>query len=81
MKNMFDLISDTTVVLVKNGTFKDAPLYTRNFEGYHGIYAKTGSSYVRLFKNGITSAPKLTWQQLSTVERYDTDVHGRLILV
>ena len=40
-------------ILVQNGVYKQAPLYTRN--GY--LFAKLGAGFVRLASNGSTSQP------------------------
>lgn len=53
----FTLIEDSLCILRSGGVSRQTTLYRR---GKH-IYAKYGSGYVRLFKHGTTSVPKLSW--------------------
>lgn len=61
-------------IIVQNGVYKQAPLYTRN--GY--LFAKVGSGFVRLASNGSTSQPTTRIDSLVFDGRLCQDQFGRL---
>lgn len=48
------------VLLRRNGTYSEAPIFTYN----DILYAKSGSGYARLKPSGNTSVSKLHWEEI-----------------
>lgn len=69
----FSIIEGSAAILFTNGQFRQCDMYSR--EG--GIYAKWGVSYVRLYKSGSTSHPKVRWES-AEYERAEYDKFGRM---
>lgn len=61
-------------VLVRNGVYQQAPLFTRN--GH--LFAKVAGGFVRLAANGSTSAPNIRIDSIVTDLPLFHDRFGRL---
>lgn len=55
----FQKIEDSLVILYNKGRYTQSCLYRRNEK----VYAKLGSSYIRLFTHGGTSVPAVIWKE------------------
>jgi hypothetical protein len=61
---MFHKLDDATVLLRRNGLFRDAKLWHR--KGV--LFAEHGASLVRLHTEGYTSAKHVRWEEIAGVE-------------
>lgn len=66
----FNVIDDAAVILRSRGVYKQAKVYQREAKGETGVYAASGSGFIRLLKNGGTSLPNQSWDEIEGVE-YD----------
>lgn len=65
---------DDFVIMGNKGTYKQCPLATFN----DGLYAKVGSSYIRLYAGRETSVDSARIVRLETSEPLYRDHYGRL---
>jgi len=61
---MFHIVDDGVVVLRSKGVWKQTKAYTREIEGERAVFAGHGSGFIRLFRNGGTSVPTISWDQV-----------------
>lgn len=62
LPHFFTPIEGAKALMYSNGRYSEAPLYHRK----HELYAKSGSSFIKLHPmGGGTSKPKTFWQDLS----------------
>ena len=64
-----------SVLLLSNGTFTEAKIFT--FEDH--VFAKRGAGYIRLLKDGYTSANKVFWQSIEIDESFSFKM-GRMVI-
>lgn len=64
MFHPFTEISEGQVILLQKGTFKQVPLYRRDWN----LFAKMGSGYIKLYKAGSTSVPTICWKEIDPGE-------------
>lgn len=72
--SFFQHAEGEAAVLVGNGVYRQADLYTR--DGY--LYAKHGAGFVRLLADGSTSYAKLRLEYLTWTGHPAKDALGRL---
>ena len=72
--SLFKHMEGDSVVLVTNGVYKVADLYTRN--GY--LFAAYAGGYIRLYANGSTSKDKCGIETLMFEKPLHADALGRL---
>lgn len=74
----FHIIEDAAVIVRKRGIFRQAKVYHRG----NGIYASYYGGYVRLYANGGTGMPDLSWDEidLGSDRQPFVDVHGKMFL-
>lgn len=58
--NFFEPVEDSFVLLLRNGVYTEAKLYTRG----NLLYAKQGTGYVRLHPSGTSSVNRLYWKEI-----------------
>ncbi|PTX49075.1 hypothetical protein IQ03_02450 [Gemmobacter caeni] len=71
---MFKEVEGEVAVIVKNGVYRQCPLYVRN--GY--FYAKDGGGFVRLYHDGSTTVSKCRLDEISYDGELRRDALGRL---
>lgn len=54
----FHVIEDAAVILRSKGVYRQAKAYKRGI----GLYAGYGNGFIRLYKNGGTSLPSVSWE-------------------
>lgn len=57
---LFSIVDEAHVILRKRGVFRQVKLYLREEKPYAG----TGSTFIRLLQNGVTSDPDTKWVDL-----------------
>jgi len=70
--NLFHVIDDATVILRARGVFRQTKVFARGEE----IYAAQGNGFIRLFKDGGTSVPSISWIDIDVA--VNPDKLGRL---
>jgi hypothetical protein len=55
----FQQIPDGLVITLQKGIYRQTPLFQRA----GNVYAKIGSGFIRLYKNGGTSVPSISWKE------------------
>lgn len=68
----FHIIDDAVVILRVKGVFRQTKAYRRGL----GLYAAYGAGYVRLYRDGGTSVPTVSWDGHDGPDT-TFDVHGR----
>lgn len=58
--SFFAPVERSFALLRKGGMFSESPIYTYG----NVLYARLGAKYVRLKKSGMTSVPKLLWDEI-----------------
>lgn len=65
--NLFKHLVGSQCVLVSQGVFNQADLYSY----LDRVFAKRGSSYIRLGADGSTSCPKVVYESLSLIQGHE----------
>lgn len=58
--NRFHIIDDAAVILRSRGVYRQAKVFVRG----DGLFAGHGGGFVRLYTNGGTSVPTLSWEDI-----------------
>ena len=76
--NRFHIIDEAAVILRTRGVWKQSKVYLRG----KAVYAGTGGGFIRLYKDGGTSVPAVSWDDIDLngvgPEGLTPDVHGKL---
>jgi hypothetical protein len=79
--NRFHLIDEAAVILRNRGVYRQAKVFRRG----EALYASYGAGFVRLYKDGGTSLPNLSWDEMEVLgyagEQMLADAHGKLSLL
>ena len=74
----FHIVNDAAVILRSRGVYKQAKVYLRGT----AVYAGAAGGFVRLYANGGTGVPSITWDDIDidglTSNELVTDAHGKL---
>lgn len=75
---LFHMIDDKQTIVRngKTGVYKQAKLYDRNGE----IYAGVGGGFIRLLREGRTSQPNVSWEDIEVQYEIGTGISGALRL-
>lgn len=74
----FTVIDERDVIIVQKGVYKQVPVYRRQKKkGDYLVYAKYGSGFIRLYKNGTTSSPNVRWDETDLEHKF-TQI-GRMV--
>lgn len=64
--NVFQEIPDALAVLHCKGVYSQVPLFSRG----KFVYAKRGSGFIRLYRDGATSVSSVSWKDLDPGQTY-----------
>lgn len=74
----FHVIDEGCVIIRRKGLFRQVAVFQRG----GGLYAKYAGGFVRLYVNGNSGIPDLTWDEIDLNNGREpfSDVHGKLLL-
>lgn len=74
----FHILDEAAVIIRRKGLFRQTKVFVRG----NGLYAGYAGGFVRLYANGATGIPDLSWDEmdLNNGRVPFSDVHGKLLL-
>jgi len=66
---LFHTINDAQIILYSKGVFKQVSLFHRGED----LFAKHGSGFIRVMRKGDTSAPSVSWIDMSDHDEIKCD--------
>ena len=76
----FHVVEDAAVIVRSKGVYKQVKVYVRG----GAVYAGLSGGFVRLYKNGDTGIPTISWDNIKilnyTAPQMTADAHGKLSL-